>query len=74
MSHVIDTTNEHQKRYFMICQLKSALSLEIKGMNRKGQSAYAQAKEVFGLKGSKQKVHEQLEAMRVELLKERPSE
>ena len=64
----IDMTDDTQRRYFMICQIKSALKLEILGMKRRGQSAYAQAKELFGLKGSKQKVWDQLEAMKNEML------
>lgn len=36
--------------------LRSALRLEVRGMKRRGRSAYAIAKEEFGLKGNKQKV------------------
>ena len=39
---------------------RSALKLEIKGLTRRGRSAYAICKEVYGLKGSKEKVLEQM--------------
>lgn len=40
--------------------LLSALKLEVKGMQRRGPSAYSIVKAEFNLKGSKQKVYEQL--------------
>jgi len=40
--------------------LKSALKLEILGMHRRGPSAYSIIKKELGLKGSKQKVYDQL--------------
>jgi hypothetical protein len=46
---------------FRIKSLRGALKLEILGMKRRGRSAYSIVKEEFGLKGSKQKVLEQLE-------------
>ena len=49
--------------FFQLASLKGALKMECMGMTRRGQSAYAQAKELYGLKGSKQKVLEQMEAM-----------
>jgi hypothetical protein len=39
------------------------LKLEILGMTRRGQSAYSIIKQETGLKGSKQKVYDQLEAI-----------
>jgi hypothetical protein len=39
--------------------LRSMLSLECKGMTRRGRSAYSIIKAEFGLKGSKQKVYDQ---------------
>ena len=41
--------------------LKSALKLEILGMNRRGRSVYSIVKQEFGFKGSKAKVLQQLE-------------
>jgi|TARA_R110000824_G_scaffold366428_2_gene555091 hypothetical protein len=41
--------------------LKSALSLEVKGMKRRGRSAYAMVKDEFGFRGNKQKVFDQLQ-------------
>lgn len=42
---------------------RGALRLEILGLHRKGRSAYAICKEVYGLKGSRQKVLDQLNRM-----------
>lgn len=49
---------------------RGALSLEIKGMKRRGRSAYAICKEVYGLKGSRQKVLDQLNEMIVKMKEE----
>ena len=54
---IIDTPN-HIELYTMMVQ-KQALKLEIYGMKTRGKSAYALIKEIYGLKGSKQKVLEQ---------------
>ena len=43
-----------------ILTLRTALRLEVKGMNRRGQSVYAIVKQEFGFKGNKQKVLDQL--------------
>ena len=40
--------------------LKGALSLELKGMKRRGRSAYSIVKSEFGFRGSRQKVYDQL--------------
>lgn len=40
--------------------LLSALKLEVLGMQRRGPSAYSIVKAEYNLKGSKQKVYEQL--------------
>lgn len=53
---------------------RGALSLEIKGMKRRGRSAYAICKEVYGLKGSRQKVLDQLNEMIVKMKKEKAGE
>lgn len=45
---------------FRVKVLHSALGLEIKGMKRRGTSAYVIIKREFGLKGSRQKVYDQL--------------
>jgi len=39
-----------------LIMLKGAFSLELVGMKRKGESAFAQAKRLFNLKGNKQSV------------------
>ena len=51
---------------FRLRTLHKMLKLEILGMTRRGQSAYAIIKQETGLKGSKQKVYDQL----TELLKQ----
>ena len=51
---------------FRLRTLHKMLKLEILGMTRRGQSAYAIIKAETGLKGSKQKVYDQL----TELLKQ----
>jgi hypothetical protein len=45
---------------FRLRTLHKMLRLEIKGMSRRGQSAYSIIKQETGLKGSKQKVYDQL--------------
>ena len=54
---IIDNPN-HIELYTMMVQ-KQALKLEIYGMKTRGKSAYALIKEMYKLKGSKQKVLEQ---------------
>jgi len=58
---IIDNPN-HIELYAMQCQ-KQALKLEIYGMKTRGRSAYALIKEMYNLKGSKQKVLEQFTAI-----------
>ena len=53
---IIDNPN-HIELYRMITQ-KQALKLEIYGMKTRGRSAYSLIKEIYKLKGSKQKVLE----------------
>ena len=55
---MVITNPNHIELYAMQCQ-KQALRLEIYGMKRRGRSAYALIKEIYGLKGSKQRVLEQ---------------
>ena len=43
-----------------ILRLRGMLKLEMKGMTRRGQSAYSIIKEEFGFKGTRQKVLDQL--------------
>lgn len=50
-------------RLFQLLARKGALELEMKGMRRRGRSAYSICKEVYGLKGSRQKVLDQLNEM-----------
>ena len=52
----------HIALYQMMVQ-KQALKLEIYGMKTRGRSAYALIKEIYNLKGSKQKVLEQFTAI-----------
>lgn len=46
--------------FFQLCARRGALRLEVAGMTRRGRSAYAICKQVYGLKGSKASVLEQL--------------
>ena len=48
---------------FRLRTLHKMLKLEILGMTRRGQSAYSIIKQETGLKGSKQKVYDQLDAI-----------
>jgi hypothetical protein len=48
---------------FRLHTLHKMLKLEMLGMKRRGQSAYSIIKQETGLKGSKQKVYDQLEAV-----------
>ena len=54
---------------YSIVAKRSALVLEMRGMKRRGRSAYSLIKEEFGLKGNKQKVFEQLTEI-IEAIKE----
>jgi hypothetical protein len=49
--------------FFQLCARRGALALEIKGLHRRGRSAYSICKEVYGLKGSREKVLAQLNEM-----------
>jgi hypothetical protein len=54
-------------RFVQMCTVRIALGLEIKGMQRsRSPSAYVIAKRDFKLKGSRQSVYDQLEAMVLE--------
>jgi hypothetical protein len=46
-----------------LIMLKGAFSLELIGLKRRGESAFAQAKRLFNLKGNKQKVYDQFIAI-----------
>jgi anion-transporting ArsA/GET3 family ATPase len=48
---------------FRLLALRSALGLEIKGLKRRGQSVFSIVKREFSLKGSKQSVYDQFEAL-----------
>lgn len=43
-----------------VLTLKGMLSLELKGMKRRGRSAYSIVKEELGFRGNRQKVYNQL--------------
>ena len=53
-------TQPNQIALFRLMSLRSMLTLEIKGMTRRGRSAYAIIKDELGLKGTKQRVLDQL--------------
>jgi len=56
-------TGEDNIRRARLIVLKHALRLEIKGMRRRGRSAYSIIKSELGLKGNRQSVLEQLEKL-----------
>lgn len=45
-----------------VLALKGALNMELRGLKRRGQSAYSIIKQEFGFKGNKQRVYDQLVA------------
>ena len=53
-------TNPENIDLYTVKAKRVALVLEMKGMKKRGRSAYSLIKEEFGLKGNKQKVFEQL--------------
>mgnify|MGYP003651545338 CR=1 FL=1 len=61
---VLDTPEQIAE--FRLRTLHKMIHLEIMGMTRRGRSAYAIVKQETGLKGSRQKVYDQL----TELLKQ----
>ena len=56
-------TTPNQIATFRLLTLRSMLRLELHGMSRRGRSAYAIIKEGFDLKGNKQKVFDQYNAI-----------
>jgi hypothetical protein len=56
-------TTPTQIATFRLLTLRSMLRLELHGMTRRGRSAYAIIKSEFNLKGSKQKVFDQYNAI-----------
>jgi len=46
--------------FYQLCTRRGALRLEIPGMKRRGRTAYSLCKEIYGLKGNRQKVLEQM--------------
>ena len=59
----IDMQDEAQRTFFTLVHLRGRLKMEIFGMKGRGRSAYAQAKDWLGIKGSREKVLEQIEEM-----------
>ena len=57
---IINMRDPDQRRRFLLVHLRGRLRLEIAGMKGKGRTAYAQAKELFELKGNRQSVLDQL--------------
>jgi len=57
---MIVVKGEENVRNARILALRTMLKLEVKGMTRRGRSAYSIIKEEFSFKGSKKRVLEQL--------------
>ena len=53
-------TNPEDIELYSIMAKRTALVLEMRGLKKRGRSAYSLIKEEFGLKGNKQRVFEQL--------------
>jgi len=50
-----------QYDHFILLHLRGRLKLEMLGLKGRGSTAYAQSKRLFGLKGNRERVLEQLE-------------
>lgn len=50
-------------KYFQMASLLAGLKLEVKGLKKKGESCYTKIRRDYGLRGNKQKVLEQFEAL-----------
>ena len=46
--------------FYQLCARRGALKLELKGMRRRGRTAYSICKQVYGLKGSRERVLAQM--------------
>jgi hypothetical protein len=64
----INYTSIDVAAYRMIA-LEKALKLELLGMKHSRQSAYARAKQQYGLKGNREKVYNQLLDLKSKMLK-----
>ena len=53
---------------YQMIALEKALKLELLGMKRRGQAAYAIIKQQFGLTGNRQKVYDQFLELKNETL------
>jgi len=69
MSIMIDTPEGIS--FLQMCARRGALRLELLGMHRRGQSAYSICKEVYGLRGSRERVLSQMDTMIEEILQQR---
>ena len=61
MGIIVDTPEGIE--FVRLLSRRGALSLELKGMHRRGQSAYSICKQVYGFKGSRERVLEQVEEL-----------
>jgi len=50
-------------KFVQMAARRAALKMEIAGMRRRGQTAYSICKQVYGLKGSRESVLEQMDAL-----------
>lgn len=57
-THKIICPNGQEVLTASLIMLKGAYMLELVGMKRRGESAYAQTKRLFNLKGNKQQVYD----------------
>lgn len=72
MAIVFDTKDDIE--FYRLAAMSYALKLELRGMTRRGRSAYALAKQAYGLTGSREKVAARLEQMVEERIGKRKAE
>ena len=58
MMNVIDTPEGIE--FYQLCARRGALRMELVGMKRRGRTAYSLCKEIYGLKGTRERVLAQM--------------
>ena len=57
---LIDILEQRDPRAYQLLALRRAISLELRGLTRRGRSAYATAKDLYNLTGNRQTVYDTL--------------
>lgn len=63
MANAITISGEREINLARMITLKAALKIEMRGLKRRGRSAYSIIKQEYNLRGNKEKVLKQLEAL-----------